>query len=92
MRLTKAIAKQFPIRRNSGRWDATVKGEDVPQAICKIAGKTLGAASEWLFLVKDEVAGLAWVPPVSFYPALAEQVRARGIKADDPAAVKTIIL
>lgn len=92
VRLTKPIAKQFPIRSGTRRWDAIVKGEDVPKAIGKVVGKTLGASSEWLFLVEDKEAGLAWVPPALFYPALAEKILARGTELDNPSGVPTLIL
>jgi len=92
VKLTKSVAKQFPIRSGRERWDAVVKGKDVPQPLGKVAGKMLGAVGEWLFLVKDEEAGLVWVPPTSFFSALAEQVRARGNKEDNPSEVPTLIL
>lgn len=92
VRLTKAIAKQFPIHTGSRRWDTMAKGESVPEPICKVNGKTLGASSNWLYLVEDSEAGLVWVPPVGFYPALLERMRERGGDEDDPSEVPTVIL
>lgn len=91
VRLTKAIVKQFPIQSGSKRWDAMAKGEDVPQPICKVNSETLGAKG-WLYLVEDPEAGLAWVPPARFYPALLEKVRERGGDEDNPSDVPTVIL
>jgi len=84
VRLTKNIAKQFPIRYGSDRWDRYVRGEDVPRALCKIRGATIGT-SGWLILVEDDVAGLAWDVPV-----MNDELVKSGF--DDLTEIPTVIL
>lgn len=58
IKLTKSVAKQFPII-----WDDAheiVREEDPP--ICKVRGVVLGEKRiEWLLLYPDEMDGYAWV-------------------------------
>jgi hypothetical protein len=61
VRLTKTIARQFPILDGRKRWDAAVVGEPQPEPICKVAGKVLGTSYTWMYLVEDAEAGLGWV-------------------------------
>ncbi|MFQ5614732.1 MAG: hypothetical protein ACE5H9_21640, partial [Anaerolineae bacterium] len=92
-KLTKAIARQFPILSGQERFDAAMAGESQPDAICKILGITLGvSAHKWLYLVEDKEGGLAWVPPVLIYKALADSVIQKGGWIDDPAKVSTVVL
>jgi len=91
-RLTRAIAKQFPILDGNKRWDAAENGEPQPDPICKVAGNTLGQSHRWYYLVPDEVAGLGWVAATQMHPRMAEAVIARGGWVDNPSEVPTAIL
>ena len=91
-RLTRAIAKQFPILDGQKRWNAAEDGEPQPEPICKVLGKTLGQSYRWLYLVPDEVAGLGWVAATEMHPKMAEAVIAKGGWADNPSEVPTVIL
>ena len=96
VRLTLPVAKQFPILQRTQRWLAAVDGEPQPEPICKIQSKVLGRsyprAYKWLYLVQDEEAGLAWVPPVVFQPDARERTLAAGGWCDNLRAVPTAIL
>jgi hypothetical protein len=90
--LTKTVAKQFPILPRRDRWDAATSGQTQPKPICKVNGKTLSEPSDWLYLVEDKTAGLAWVVPAIFHTAYTETVLERGGWVDHPEEVPTIIL
>ena len=90
--LTLKIAKQFPILDFNLRYDQAIEGwEFSPNPICKINAKTLGIIGEWLYLVEDEMAGLAWVRPVIF-AIDEEKIIERGGWVDHPEKVTTIVL
>ena len=85
--LTKAIAKQFPVRPTDTRSHGEPK-----EPLCKVRGKVLGHICSWLYLVEDEVAGLAWEPAVLFSADYGAKMREAGHHVDDPASVPTVIL
>jgi len=96
-RLTKAVAKQFPVRNNNDRIDAMERGEaEQPSPIGKVLA-TVFLGKEgwgWFILVRDELAGYAWVRPAA-YPAASDYrttVLARGGWEDDLSTIPTIIL
>lgn len=91
-KLTKAIAKQFPIVNTAPRWRAMEKGQDVVLPICKVNGKTLGSSHQWLYLVPDDEAGYVWVAAMQPEPGYARTITERGGYVDNPAAVPTAIL
>ena len=91
-RLTKSIAKQFPILDGDKRWRAAEKGQPQPEPICKVLGSVLDSTHRWLYLVQDEVAGLGWVAPCEAQRDFARVIVERGGWIDVPANVPTVIL
>ncbi len=90
VRLTKSMAKQFPILDGAARWRAAEHGEAQPEPICKVAGRVLGQSWSWLYLVEDEVAGLGWVAAMQPDPRLADTIVEHGGWVDDPSQVPTV--
>ena len=83
VKLTKGIAKQFPVLPLTTRWDEIVAGTP-REPICKVNGEALGKTAQWYYLVQDDAAGLAWVEPI---------VRNDILKGyDDLAEVPTVVL
>lgn len=92
-KLTKSIARQFPISSGQVRARKLEQGCRQPQAICKVQGATLGKEYwTWLYLVHDEVAGLKWVAVNELESGYKKMVLDRGGLVDDPALVPTVIL
>lgn len=92
-RLTKAIAKQFPIISGRERCHNLETGIAQPEPLCKVAGLVLGKELwTWLYLIEDEVAGLKWVAVNELDPGYKKIIVERGGQIDDPAAVPTVIL
>ena len=91
-RLTKVIARQFPILDGRERWRAAELGQVQPEPICKVMGSVLGSTHRWLYLVSNEEAGLAWVAATEMGIEYAEMVLERGGWVDKPADVPTAIL
>jgi len=87
--LNKAVAKQFPFRPADTR---SVAAGMAREPIAKVRGEVLDRISGWLYLVKDEVAGLAWEPAVTYGKDYDNKMREGGYHVDDPATVPTIIL
>lgn len=59
VKLTKSVAKQFPLKWGYEGRELTRK----QTPICKVLGATLGPNAQkirWLFLVADEMAGYVW--------------------------------
>lgn len=94
VRLTKAIAKQFPILDGGKRWRAAERGEEQPTPSCKVRAKVLNKDSyrNWLYLVKDNEAGLGWVAPCVPMDSFALSIVKSGGWVDTPAEVPTVIL
>lgn len=86
--LNKSIAKQFPVRPVDARM---VSAGQAKEPICKVWGELLGRIG-WLYLVEDEVAGLAWEPPVLYGEDYGAKMREAGNHVDDLASVPTVIL
>ncbi len=91
-KLTKAIARQFPILEGRQRWDAALAGEPQPEPICKVRGEVLKQPFNWMYLVEDEEAGLGWVAAMQPDEKFAETILARGGWVDEPSQVPTVIL
>ena len=89
LRLTKAIAKQFPICAGTVRMVAAGQAKD---PICKVRGAVLGRTFGWLYLVEDAVAGLVWEPACIYRGEYAERMREKGYNVDEPALVPMVIL
>lgn len=65
--LTKSRARQFVIQNwmDDERISRMACGRPVPQAICKVRGKTLGTGLRgWFILIPDKSNGLMWIQPV----------------------------
>ena len=92
VRLTKAVAKQFPTLDGKKRWDAAYAGKPQPEPICKVMGKVLGQIHEWMYLVEDPVAGLGWVAATQMIESMAVSVLEQGGWVDTPENVPTVIL
>jgi len=92
VRLTKSIAKQFPVRPAMDRWRAAEKGETQPAPICKVPGSALGHPFEWMYLIEDPVAGLAWVAAMQPRADFAKAIVDRGGWIDHPDDVPTVII
>ena len=92
VRLTKSMARQFPILDGGKRWRAAEHGRPQPEPICKVTGKVLGQSWSWMYLVEDEVAGLGWVAAMQPDPRFAETILKRGGWIDEPGQVPTVIL
>jgi hypothetical protein len=91
-KLTKSIAKQLPTLDGKLRWRAAELGEDAPEPICKVMGSVLGHTWDWMYLVKDEAAGLGWVAAMQIDEDFAVTIIERGGWVDDPSKVPTVIL
>jgi len=91
-RLTKAIARQFPVLESAVRWRAMENGQPVSAPICKVRGQTLGHIWEWMYLVEDATAGLAWVAAMQVRPDYKPVIVERGGYVDTPELVPTVIL
>ena len=87
-KLTRTIAKQFPIRPGNARSLYSPNKEP----ICKVRGATLGHIATWLYLVQDEEAGLAWEPANMVREDLVKDFRAKGWHVDTPEDVPTVVL
>ena len=93
VKLTKSIAKQFPVLNATARWDAAVMGEPQPEPLCKVAGKVLGEELyAWMYLVPDEEAGLGWIAAMQPSEGMVQRILERGGWVDDPSRVPTVIL
>lgn len=92
IRLTKSVAKQFPLCSGQERQRAGDKGEEAAEPIAKVMGQTLGAHCSWLYLVQDDEAGLAWQPANVVGPDYERRVVERGGWVDHPEEVPTIVL
>jgi len=92
-RLTKAIAKQFPLKFGSERFDLAVTCQPKPEPICKVLAGTLERdALGWLVLTEDPIAGFAWFRPVTGDKKLEQSLIDRGSWIDDLATIPTAIL
>lgn len=90
-RLTKAVAKQFPVISGRERAHALEVGNEQPQPLCKVYGRTLGVDWTWLYLLPDEN-GYRWVGVYEVHEDYVDVVERSGGKVDKPAEVPTIIL
>jgi len=59
-RLTKSMARQFPIRRG---WARQIRLVPLETPVCKIRGKAIGHRGAWLYLIPDDEAGYIWLQP-----------------------------
>lgn len=91
-RLTKAIAKQFPVREFGKRGFRLENGQPVDEPICKVRGETLGLVGTWYYLVEDVKAGYIWEHAFIVKENYAKILAKRGVHADDPSQVPTAIL
>lgn len=100
IRLTKSVAKQFPLRhhgytpnRGISRANRMLQGKPYEEALCKTQARTLDRdLSGWMLLVKDEEAGLIWVRPVRVGYSNQKTVRERGGCWDVLSTIPTVIL
>jgi hypothetical protein len=93
VKLTRSVARQFPIRDGQQRAFALENGERVDLPICKVLGKTLGKRfMKWLYLVEDPVSGYAWVPAHTPDEYLVKVIEQAGGQTDDPLLVPTVVL
>lgn len=103
VRLTKSIARQFPLLDARARLRKAEAGEEAREPIGKVRIKALGhpetsgykgvwAPRGWVYLVEDAEAGLAWVSPIVPMAKLAEAIMKAGGWVDHPEEVPTIIL
>lgn len=99
VKLTKAVAKQFPVLKPfSVRFDAmaeavrdgTPSEEALPSAYLKVNAKSIDkdALGSWYLLVDHPDGGLAWASPV--HPE--SYVARKGWPHDDLASIPTVIL
>lgn len=88
-KLTKAIAKQFPVMPFSTR---SCLVHLVNEPIAKISAHVLGLGKGWLYLVEDSEMGLRWEPPIEYFgsPERGEGARVKGYNVDTPNEVPTI--
>jgi hypothetical protein len=90
--LTKARAKQFPIKC-SLRIQAAEGGHPQPEPIAKVTGKTLGDEYQpWFVLQEDKEAGYTWTVPAIFSAEYSDAIVKSGGWVDDLADIPTIIL
>ncbi len=93
VKLTKSVAKQFPILDARDRWFKMESGEDVPVPICKVNADTIKPKYPWTWLYLIEIPnGLAWVAANEPGPEYAATVAERGGYVDVPESVPTVIL
>lgn len=91
-KLTRAIARQFPILDESERWDAAIEGKHQPEPICKVRGEVLCQPYRWMYLVPDEEAGLGWGAAIQPAEEMAQRIVEHGGWVDHPAEVPMVIL
>lgn len=92
-RLTKAIAKQFPVHHwyDGDRSAKVSAGHSVPSALCKVQASTLVRdTGGWLILIRDDVAGLLWTRPAPCSPRLSDPQTDKAW--DDLVKIPTVIL
>lgn len=89
--LTLKIAKQFPVKPHSFRFDRAVEGLPTFQPICKVLGKTIGQPREWMYLVLYG-SDLYWEAPAVFDKSYEDKIVERGGWVDHPENVPTIVL
>lgn len=92
VRLTKAVAKQFPIFSGSDRARALEQGIEQSKPLGKVMGQTLSKPWTWLYLLADEVSGYAWVGVNELHPDYVKSVLAHGGLVENPADVPLIVL
>lgn len=98
VRVTKSIAKQFPLRtwRNQMGEDRSLRmltGRPTPKPICKVQARTLDKGlSGWMILVPDNEAGLVWVRPVLVPLGNQERIKEEGGHWDVLSEIPTVIL
>lgn len=93
VKLTKAVAQQFPVR--SIQWLPLLQAGQAPTPICKVQGATLGQKdTPWLFLVPDAEAGLMWVPAILLGPGMRALAKKDGyaVAHVELSAVPTVVL
>lgn len=94
VRLTKAIAKQFPIAQSRHRVDLACRGQEAPKPICKVLAGVLDnvqSTSIWLVLVPNDD-GLRWEYPATFAGEFESSVLKRGGWVDDLSTIPTVVL
>jgi hypothetical protein len=91
-KLTKTIAKQFPILPGNSRARRLESGEEVEVPLCKILGKTLGDSNHWLYLIPFKMTGYAWVQVNELIANYEALILERGGQVDDPSKVPMAIL
>lgn len=93
VKLTKAIARQFPVLDAQGRWRKIENGDKVTSPICKVNAETIKRDYlwPWLYLIQTDN-GLAWVAANTPGDEYAARVISRGGYVDDPMTVPTVIL
>lgn len=90
-RLTKAIAKQFPVKGD--RSTSAMRGTEEPEPLCKINAATIDKDyTGWFLLVPDPIAGLVWTRPADFREDFLPSVLDRGGWYDNMEAIPTVIL
>jgi hypothetical protein len=91
-KLTKAVAKQFPILPGNSRAARLEAGKEVEAPLCKVLGATLGDPNHWLYLIPFALTGYAWVQVNDTLPRYAESIIERGGQVDRPVEVPMVIL
>lgn len=94
VRLTLTEVKKYPIRDGIERAEAIDMGGSVSPPLAKIRPNVLGtcASGGWLYLVRDEVAGLVWVPPAPYFEKYNRELYRQGLDPEmHPSEVPTLI-
>lgn len=98
IKLTKAVARQFPLIDGYTRLRKAQTGQEAEEPIAKVRAQALKhpdaseLAGGWFYLVEEEEGGLAWTPAITPMAKYAEKIIEHGGWVDHPENVPTIIL